>query len=71
MDCNTIGTEGYVAIVKHFNETITDNILETSPVYQITSKGVNAVQYFSQPNQNRVYLRYEKYTIRNCINVFI
>lgn len=66
MDCNAIGTEGYVAIVDNFDETSTDNNIEMSPIYQITKKGVNAVQYFSVPNQNRVYLRYEQQrTIKN------
>lgn len=54
MDCNSLGTNGYVAVVNHIDDN--DRLRDASPVYQITNDTVTVVQFFAQRQQNHVRL---------------
>lgn len=56
MDCVSVGTEGFVAIVNDIDQSANNDINDGSPVYMIKNNQVNPVQYFTQPNQARVQL---------------
>lgn len=57
MDCQSMGSIGYVAIVNSVPETIYQDITEGSPVFQILNDRVNVVHFFATPFQHSVHLR--------------
>lgn len=62
MDCIGMGTVAFVAVLNKI-QTFTNNVVaDGSPVFQISERRpdemeINVVQYFTEPHQNRVYLR--------------
>lgn len=65
-----MGSDGFVAIVNTIESTTSNVAAEGSPIFQlhqefeadgggVPSVNIRIAQYFSEPHQNRVYLRYE------------
>lgn len=65
MDCDALGAYGYIAVVNTIENSTTNVAGEGSPIFQIHQRTrnnvseavVQIVQYFTEPHQNRVYLR--------------
>lgn len=65
MDCIAMGAYGYIAVVYTIKNSTTNVAGDGSPIFQIQQRTKNdvveavvqIVQYFTEPHQNRVYLR--------------
>lgn len=65
MDCTGMGSDGFIAIVNTIESSTTNVAGEGSPIFQLHQEIVKGIptatvriaQYFSEPHQNRVYLR--------------
>lgn len=65
MDCMALGSYGYVAVVNTIKNSTTNVAGDGSPIFQIRQRirndvveaTVQIVQYFTEPHQNRFYLR--------------
>lgn len=56
MDCVSMGTEGYIAIVNDLRSSKYSNIAEGSPVFQLKNDQIIPMQYFTKPYQSHVHL---------------
>lgn len=57
MDCLSIQGAGFIAISNTIEKDLVD-LNEGSPIFQVKGNNVDVVQYFSEPFQNKVYLRF-------------
>lgn len=53
MDCVSMGTEGFIAVVNNIESEHYDDISEGSPIFQLKNDQIVPIQYFVQPHQNR------------------
>lgn len=59
IDCISMGSEGYIAVVNEITHDHFDDVSEGSPIFQLKNDEVIPVQYFVQPRQNRMhFLKY-------------
>lgn len=49
-----MGTEGYVAVVNTIKTDEYDDITEGSPIFELKNDQMSPIQYFFQPDQNRM-----------------
>lgn len=56
MDCVSMGTEGYIAVVNNIQSGKYIDIGDGSPVFQLKNDQTIPMQYFAAPHQNRVQL---------------
>lgn len=56
MDCVSMGTEGYIAVVNDIKSSKYSNIGEGSPVFLLKNDRIIPMQYFTTPYQSHVHL---------------
>lgn len=56
MDCVSMGTEGFIAVVNDFRSSKYSNIAEGSPVFKLKNDQIHPLQYFTLPYQSHVHL---------------
>lgn len=56
MDCVSMGTVGYIAIVNDMDSAGHNDVNDGSPVFQLKDNQITPVQYFTKPGQVRVQL---------------
>lgn len=52
-----MGTVGYIAIVNSISSDVYNDITEGSPIFELRDDHVIALQYFTMPQQHKIYLR--------------
>lgn len=55
MDCKSMGSEGYIAVVNKLDTVQTDDSTKRSPIFQLKDDKVVPVQYIVRPHQRRVH----------------
>lgn len=55
MDCVSMGTEGYIAVVNDLKNSKYSNIADGSPVFQLRNDRIIPIQYFTTPYQSHVH----------------
>lgn len=54
MDCASMGSDGFIAVVNDIKSDQYDDISEGSPIFQLKNDQIIPIQYFVRPHQNRV-----------------
>lgn len=55
IDCISMGTEGYIAVVNEITSDHYDDASDASPIFELKNDQIVPVQYFAQARQNRMH----------------